>query len=100
MFWSHLTPGDAGVPESTADPMDPPPHSFAQNQFSCPKFGMLIPQGISDYVKFVSYNYLTYPAQGGLRIMPSRNYIFLICLNPTLNSRVSRKRTVFKIHTN
>ena len=58
-------------------PRDPPPHNFAQNQFFCPKFGMLIPQGISNYVKFVSYNYLTYPAQGGLRNMPSRNCILL-----------------------
>ena len=31
---------------------------------------MLIPQGISNYVQFVSYNYLTYPAQGALRNMP------------------------------
>ena len=51
-------------------PRDSPPHNFAQNQFICPKFGMLIPQGISNYVQFVSYNYLTYPAQGGLRNMP------------------------------
>ena len=69
-----LNPGDGGLAEGTAEagggPRDPPPHNFAQNQFLCPKSSMLIPQGISNYVQFVSYNYLTYPAQGGLRNMP------------------------------
>ena len=71
---SGINPGDGGLAEGTAEAgggqRDPPPHNFAQNQFSCPKLGMLIPQGICNYVQFVSYNYLTYPAQGGLRNMP------------------------------
>ena len=73
-----LNPGDGGLAEVSAmagGPRDPPPLNFAQNQFSCPKLGMLIPQGISNYVQFVSYNYLTYPAHGGLPNIPSRNCI-------------------------
>ena len=81
-------------------PTDPPPNKFAQNSFLCPKFGMLIPQGISNYVEFVSYNYPTYPAQGGdSGICPQEIAFCIICLNPTLNPRFSSKQTVFKIKT-
>ena len=74
-----INPGDGGLAEVSTmaggGPRDPPPLNFAQNQFSCPKLGMLIPQGISNYVQFVSYNYLTFPAHGGLPNIPSRNCI-------------------------
>ena len=72
MLSSHFNPGDGGLVEGTAKAEGPPAHNFAQNQFFGTKFGMLIPQGISNYVKFVSY-----PTQGGLRNMPSTKCILL-----------------------
>ena len=64
-----LNPGDGGLAEGTAG--DPPPNNFAQNQLFCPKYGMLIPQEISNYVQFVSFILHTLP-RGDSGICPQK----------------------------
>ena len=41
------------------------PCNFAKNQFPCIKIDMSMTPWISNYVKFVSWNYLVYPLRGG-----------------------------------
>ena len=64
-----LNPADGGLPESTdvarGDWINPHPPNFAPNHFPCPKIGMLMPKGISNHGKFVSWNYCTYAVRGG-----------------------------------
>ena len=64
---SPFNPGDGGLQESTdvAGFEEPPPPNFAPNHFPCPKIGMLMPKGISNHGKFVSWNYCTYAVRGG-----------------------------------
>ena len=63
-----FNPASGGLAEGTAEAggsRNPHPRNFSQKHFLCPKIGMLMPKGISNYAKFVLWNYFIYPVRGG-----------------------------------